>query len=273
MIEPSHILVVDQDADTRSLLQETFGGAGYRVSLAASGEEALAYLHLITPDLILFNLLLPDKNGLELTRRLKTDTSKPFIPIIIITERTDLEASVVSLDAGADDFLVKPLAVDELLARVRAMLRLQRAQRGLQNEQRKTELLLHLTRELGASIELDTLLTRFLDHLVGRRRLADGLWLLAHVGDGRLGDGRLGDGAVDRELLGGGLEAEPNDLGDLASLLQRPFRRFLQRFSTGRRWSMSGSPARRRSRPIWRAGGASTSWSRLPGALGFEASR
>jgi adenylate cyclase len=165
MIEPSHILVVDQDADTRSLLQETFGGAGYRVSLAASGEEALAYLHLITPDLILFNLLLPDKNGLELTRRLKTDTSKPFIPIIIITERTDLEASVMSLDAGADDFLVKPLAVDELLARVRAMLRLQRAQRGLRNEQRKTELLLHLTRELGASIELDTLLTRFLDHL------------------------------------------------------------------------------------------------------------
>ncbi len=165
MTEPTHILVVDEDTETRYLLQKTFVEVGYRVSLAASGEEAQAYLQLITPDLILLDLLLPDVDGLDLTRNLKADTSKLFIPIIIITERTDLEASVMSLDAGADDFLVKPLAVDELLARVRAMLRLQRTQRSLQNEQRKTELLLHLTRELGASIELDTLLTRFLDHL------------------------------------------------------------------------------------------------------------
>lgn len=165
MTEPAHILVVDDDADTRYLLHKTFTGAGYRVSLAPTGEEALVYLQLITPDLILLDLVLPDMDGLELTRNLKTDSTKPFIPIIIITARTDPEASVMSLDAGADDFLIKPVAVGELLARVRAMLRLQRAQRGLQNEQRKTELLLHLTRELGASIELDTLLTRFLDHL------------------------------------------------------------------------------------------------------------
>lgn len=165
MIEPAHILVADDDINDLQFFHTTFADAGYRVSHASSGEETLAYLNLITPDLILLDLNLPDINGLEVTQRLKADTSKPFIPIIITTEQTEREASVQSLDAGADDVLIKPVAVDALLARVRSMLRLQRAQRGLQNEQRKTELLLNLTRELGASIELDRLLTRFLDHL------------------------------------------------------------------------------------------------------------
>ncbi len=165
MIEPAHILVADDDTNDLYCFQTIFIDAGYRVSHVSSGEEILAYLNLIRPDLILLDLALPDINGLEVTQRLKADTSKPFIPIIITTEDTEREASIQSLDAGADDVLVKPIAVNELLARVRSMLRLQRAQRGLRNEQRKTELLLNLTRELGASIELDTLLTRFLDHL------------------------------------------------------------------------------------------------------------
>ncbi len=165
MIEAAHILVADDDTSDLHFFQAVFTDAGYRVSHAKSGEETLAYLNLITPDLILLDLALSDMNSLRVIKRLKADTSKPFIPIIITTENTEREASIQSLDAGADDVLVKPIAVDELLARVRSMLRLQRAQRGLRNEQRKTELLLHLTRELGASIELDTLLTRFLDHL------------------------------------------------------------------------------------------------------------
>lgn len=165
MTEPAHILVVDDDPGIRRVFQSMLSGSGYRVTVVGSGEEALAYLHLITPDLILLDLTLPGINGYEMTRRLKADTSKPFIPVIVITAHGDVETSVNSLDAGADDFIVKPVEMDELLARVRAMLRLQRAQRDLRNEQRKTELLLHLTRELGASIELDVLLTRFLDHL------------------------------------------------------------------------------------------------------------
>lgn len=165
MTEPAHILIVEDDALIRRVYRDVLAGNGYRVSLSSSGEEALAYLQLITPDLILLDLGLPGIDGHEVTRRVKADRSKPFIPVIILSAQADLATSVVSLDAGADDFLVKPIEIDELLARVRAMLRLQRAQRGLSNEQRKTELLLHLTRDLGASIDLDVLLTRFLDHL------------------------------------------------------------------------------------------------------------
>lgn len=165
MTEPAHILVVDDDPNIRRLFHDMLISGGYRVSPVSSGEEALAYLHLITPDLILLDLTLPGIDGNEVIRRLKADQSKPFIPVIVITAQANLETSVHSLDTGADDFLPKPVNVAELLAHVRAMLRLQRAQRSLRNEQRKTELLLHLTRELGSSIDLDSLLTRFLDHL------------------------------------------------------------------------------------------------------------
>src|SRR5262249_57356050 len=97
--------------------------------------------------------------------RIKADTIKPFIPVILITGQSDQRSKVLGLDAGADDFLSKPVEFTELLARVRGMLRLARSQRSLRTEQRKTELLLHLTRELGATLDLDQLLTHFLDRL------------------------------------------------------------------------------------------------------------
>jgi adenylate cyclase len=120
---------------------------------------------LITPDLVLLDLMLPGVHGQEVTARIKADTTKPFIPVILVTGQNDQRSKVMSLDAGADDFLSKPVEFAELLARVRGMLRLQRSQRSLRAEQRKTELLLHLIRELGATLDLDQLLTHFLDRL------------------------------------------------------------------------------------------------------------
>ncbi|WP_240695844.1 GAF domain-containing protein [Candidatus Chloroploca sp. Khr17] len=165
LAEPAHIFVIDDDVPVRRIYADMLINDGYRVSTAGSGEEALAYLQLITPDLILLELGLTGLDSLGFTRRMKADQTKPFIPIMIMSSHDDVTYSVASLDAGADDFLVKPILMDSLLARVRAMLRLQRAQRQLQHAQRKTELLLHLTRDLGASIDLDVLMTGFLDHL------------------------------------------------------------------------------------------------------------
>ncbi len=165
MTELGHILIVEDDRMIREIYHNVLAHSGYRVSLSTSGEEALAYLQLITPDMILLDLGLPGIDGNEVMRRVKADRTKPFIPIIILSAHADLATSVASLDAGADDFLVKPVEFDDLLARVRAMLRLQRVQRGLSKAQRQTELLLHLTRDLGATIDLDLLLTRFLAHL------------------------------------------------------------------------------------------------------------
>lgn len=165
MTEPAHILVVDDDASIRRMLQILLSDAGYRVSTAASGEEALAYVDLVTPDLILLDLMLPGINGRQVAERIKSNPQRPFIPIILVTARSDSRSKVSGLDAGADDYLAKPVEFAELLARVRALLRLQRAQRSLHAEQRKTELLLHLTRELSTTLDLDELLTHFLERL------------------------------------------------------------------------------------------------------------
>lgn len=165
MSEPAHILVVDDDPSIRRMFQLLLSDAGYRVITAGSGEEALAYLALVTPDLILLDLMLPGINGYEIARQIKAHTERPFIPIILVTARGDQQTKVDGLDAGADDLLVKPVEFAELLARVRAMLRLQRSQRSLQAEQRKTELLLRLTRDLATTLDLNELLTHFLIRL------------------------------------------------------------------------------------------------------------
>jgi adenylate cyclase len=170
MTELAHILVVDDDANVRRMLQILLSNAGYRVSLATTGEEALAYLELVTPDLVLLDVALPGVSGRQVMERIKSDPDRPFIPVILVTGHSDPQAKVAALDAGADDFLVKPVDLAELLARVRAMLRLQRSQRSLRAEQRKTELLLHLTRELGTTLDLDRLLTQFLNRLADARR-------------------------------------------------------------------------------------------------------
>jgi adenylate cyclase len=161
----AHILIVDDDPAIRRMFQQLLTTSGYRVLAAATAEEALAYLDLVTPDLILMDFNLPGMSGLEAIQRVKADTSKPFISVIMITARGDQTSKVEVLDAGADDFIVKPVELSELLARIRVMLRLQHSRRSLRSEQQKTELLLHLTRALGTTLDFDQLLTRFLNRL------------------------------------------------------------------------------------------------------------
>ncbi|GAB4122674.1 MAG: GAF domain-containing protein [Roseiflexaceae bacterium] len=165
MSDSAHILIVDDNQSIRRVFQQLLVSSGYRVSTASSAEEALAYMDLVTPDLILMDLNLPGMNGIEATAKIKAAPNKPFIPIMLVTARGEQNMKVQGLDAGADDFLVKPVDLTELLARVRALLRLQRSRRSLRAEQRKTELLLHLTRALGTTLDFDQLLTHFLNRL------------------------------------------------------------------------------------------------------------
>src|ERR687885_105714 len=101
MTELAHILVVDDDPSIRRMLQLLLTDTGYRVSTASSGEEALAYMELVTPDLVLMDLMLPGISGQQVTERIKADTTKPFIPVILVTGRSDQKSKVMSLDAGA----------------------------------------------------------------------------------------------------------------------------------------------------------------------------
>jgi two-component system response regulator MprA len=115
------ILVVDDDAPIRRMLDRTLSAEGYVVETAADGGEALAAVERSTPDLVVLDVGLPGVDGLAVSRRLRAKGLA--VPVLLLTARDSVPDRVAGLDAGADDYLVKPFATEELLARVRALLR------------------------------------------------------------------------------------------------------------------------------------------------------
>ena len=116
------ILVVDDERAVRESLRRALELEGYEIELAADGREALYRLEGTTePDAMILDVLMPGVDGLEVCRRLRDSGSK--LPVLMLTARAEVESRVEGLDAGADDYVTKPFALDELLARVRALLR------------------------------------------------------------------------------------------------------------------------------------------------------
>jgi two-component system response regulator MprA len=116
------VLVVEDDRRMAAFLDRALTYAGYRVALAEDGERALASAAESAPDLVLLDVMLPGMDGLEVARRLRTGGSGG-VPILMLTAREGLDDRIEGLDAGADDYLSKPFALQELLARLRALLR------------------------------------------------------------------------------------------------------------------------------------------------------
>ena len=116
----NHVLVVDDEPAIVEIVRDYLADAGYRVSTAHSGEEALRQVRSIRPDLIVLDLGLPGVDGLDVARAIRQSYR---IPIIMLTARSDEADRVVGLELGADDYVVKPFSPRELLARVRAVLR------------------------------------------------------------------------------------------------------------------------------------------------------
>ncbi len=125
---PVRVLVVEDDTEIAQVLQRSLRLDGYDVKLAADGVQALDEAHAYLPDLIVLDLGLPRLDGIDVARRLRDDGDD--VPILILTARDALESRVEGLDIGADDYLVKPFERQELLARLRALLR-RRPPRGM----------------------------------------------------------------------------------------------------------------------------------------------
>jgi two-component system, OmpR family, response regulator MprA len=115
------VLLVDDDAPIRRMLERTLAAEGYGVSAAADGGSALAQVERSMPDVIVLDVAMPGLDGLAVTRRLRAKGVR--VPILLLTARDALRERVAGLDAGADDYLVKPFDVEELTARIRALLR------------------------------------------------------------------------------------------------------------------------------------------------------
>lgn len=131
------ILVVDDEASIRELLTFNLKKNGYEVTAAADGREALA--KVAGMDLVLLDIMLPEVDGLEVCRRLKADPQTSGIPIIMLTAKTEEIDRVLGLELGADDYVVKPFSMRELLARVKAVLR--RSAKESQSEKGREEML------------------------------------------------------------------------------------------------------------------------------------
>ncbi|MGB7685301.1 MAG: response regulator transcription factor [Solirubrobacterales bacterium] len=176
------VLVVEDDADIADVLRRSLRNEGYEVRTSADGAEALDLAAGFVPDLVVLDLGLPGLDGIEVCRRLRTDGD---VPILMLTARAETEDRVTGLDSGADDYLVKPFERQELLARIRALLR-RRPPRGAASlevaeltlnpdtrEVRRGEREIELT---NREFELLEFLMRNERLVVSRERLLDEVW-------------------------------------------------------------------------------------------------
>jgi two-component system response regulator MprA len=179
------ILVVDDDVRLAASLRRALAYEGYAVEVSADGPAALAAARARPPDLVVLDGMLPGLDGIEVCRRLRAGGDGAGLPILMLTARDTLADRVAGLDAGADDYLVKPFAYEELLARVRALLRRREpAGRGLL---RCADLVMdvgaHEVRRGDRPVELTALQFDVLEHfmrhprqVLARERLLAAVW-------------------------------------------------------------------------------------------------
>ena len=176
------ILVVDDDAGLRRALRRVLSSHGFDVDLAAGGDEALAQLRSRPYDLVVLDVMMPGTDGIEVCETLRAGGDE--LPVLMLTARDAVRDRVAGLEAGADDYLVKPFANEELIARVRALLR--RSGRGVESlsfADLELDLLTRDARRGGRAIELSRiefeLLEFFLRHprqVLARSLIYERVW-------------------------------------------------------------------------------------------------
>lgn len=178
MHNPPSILIVDDNEANRDILITRLKVHGYELMQAVDGEEAITIAKECLPDLILLDVMMPKIDGIEVCRRLKGDPELPFMPIILVTAKTDTKDVVIGLEAGADEYLTKPIDQTALVARVKSVLRVKTLHDQVQAQAAdlaKWNLTLELrVAEQVAEIERAERLKRFLSPQIANLVLSDG---------------------------------------------------------------------------------------------------
>ncbi len=139
MRNPPRILIADDNPMNVDILQKRLAPHGYEILTAADGEEALKVARETLPDLILLDVMMPKMDGIEVCRHLKADASGPFMPIVMVTAKTDSKDIVAGLEAGGDEYLTKPVDQAALVARVKSMLRIKGMHDTIQEQAARLE--------------------------------------------------------------------------------------------------------------------------------------
>jgi len=180
------ILIVEDEADLRELIRYNLEAEGFRVVSAESGDEAVERIRESVPDLILLDWMLPGLSGIELTRRWRSRDETARVPIIMVTARGEEEERVRGLATGADDYIVKPFSMPELVARTQALLRRSSPQLVtsiLKAGDLELDRQSHRVRRAGRDLHLGPTEYRLLEYLMrhpgrvySREQLLDGVW-------------------------------------------------------------------------------------------------
>ena len=194
-----HILVAEDDRDIASLIAHYVQKSGWQAHVTPSGDEALAYARQQQVDVAILDVMLPGMSGLEVCRLLRTDRATAAIPIIMVTARADETDRIMGLEIGADDYVSKPFSPNELIARIRALIR-----RTRRSEQEEAQLALgslsvnlstHTVSDAGTDVTLTAkefmLLRYFLQHrgrVLSRDLLLGDVWGYRYTGGTRTVD-------------------------------------------------------------------------------------
>jgi two-component system, OmpR family, alkaline phosphatase synthesis response regulator PhoP len=195
----SRILIVEDDGDIAALIAHYLDKAGYAWEIAADGSRGLASARDKPPDLVILDLMLPGLNGLEVCRALRQNNRTAALPIIMLTARGEESERILGLDSGADDYIVKPFSPNELMARVRALLRRVSApatnDRVLQCGPISVDVERHTVLDAGETVRLTAkeflLLQYLLEHrgrVLSRDRLLSDVWDYQYPGATRTVD-------------------------------------------------------------------------------------
>jgi DNA-binding response OmpR family regulator len=190
------ILIIEDDADIAESLHYNFRREGFRTTIAESGEKGLrlALDERTTPSLIILDLMLPGMSGMELCRRLRRESLTERTPVIMLTARAAETDKIAGLDTGADDYIVKPFSVKEVIARVRAVLRRSEKEAAPKYQDARISVDfddVRLTCD-GSDIKLTRKEFALLEHLIKnlgrvatRQQLLDNVWGYSYFGDTR----------------------------------------------------------------------------------------
>lgn len=223
------VLVVDDLSANLRLMEAVLTPRGHRVILAASGAEALEVLSLEAVDIVLLDILMPDMDGYEVCRRIRADQRTAFLPVVMVTASGDQE-KVNAIDAGADDFIAKPFAQPELLARVRSLVRIKRyhdtiARQAVELADWNRELEERVRRQVE-ELERVSRLRRFLSPQVAEMVLS--------AGDGSFAEGHRRDITVVfadlRGFTGFAETAEPEEVWDILGQYHQAIGDLVMRF-------------------------------------------